>query len=552
MSNTVSSKSQLRLVDGLFVAALAAHVPVGIEYARRMWNVGHYQFFPLLMLVAGWLIYSRVTRLPGVRQSSQTCALLAVNILLLAVSVLSYSPFLWIISFLFLVGVYVFDRWGKRGVMASLPAWLLFLFVVPLPSNLDLKLINQMQFIASQLASWVLDAFGQLHFREGVILVTEKKQFFTEEACSGVRSLFSSMAAISIYGVVNRYPLWRHLFNLVQTVIWVIVGNALRIAIVVYVSDNWTESIATGTAHEMLGLGVFLFIFALALSTDRALNAWQSDGLNRSADDILSDQVEEPVLEGSAINKSAHQRGSSEANPVFRLALIGLFTLLALFAVRLTWVKISGDILSYHSESDLLESLEADLPKTLNGWERVDFEHQMRDDTRLLAPESYLWTYTKGGRQVKISIDSPYYDFHNLNDCYAGFGWDVDFNHDYRIDEKTANAKNLTTLKMKKKNEAGVVYFSAYDRNGKLAIPRNDRNFAPTGWMKLRRNIRLALGMLTQENDPRMSKQPLPITQVQAIYRSGGELADLDDVEKLFTEARELLRKTERFNRTTN
>lgn len=549
MSRTIASRApSLPLVDGLFIAALAAHIPVGIEYARRMWKVGHYQFFPLLMAVAAWLIYSRVSKItPATERSNLTFGLLALNVFILASAVALFSPFLWIISFLLLIGVFVYDRWGKRGMIAALPAWLLFIFAVPLPGNLDLKLINQMQFMASQLASWVLDAFGQLHFREGVILVTEKKQFFTEEACSGIRSLFSSLAAIAIYGVMQSYPVWRHVFNLIQTVIWVVVGNALRIAIVVYVADNWTEEIAAGTAHELLGLGVFLFIFALAMSTDRALNAWSSERINTSTDDVLMDGVEEPTIEGTTTTTG----NRTNSSPAIRWTFIGMFAVIALLALRLTWAKISaGEYLFQFDETDLIVSLETDLPKSIDGWELTEFEHQMRDDTRLLAPESYIWTYSKNGRKVKISLDSPYYDFHNLNDCYAGFGWDVDFKHQYKI--KDANAKDMTVLNMQKKNENGIVYFSAYDRVGNIAIPQKDTNYAPSTIEKVTRNVRLALGALSQENDPRMSKQPLPISQVQLQYQTPGELSDLADIENLFLKAREILRKTDRFQQTSN
>ncbi|MEM7783957.1 MAG: exosortase U [Planctomycetota bacterium] len=537
-------------MDGIFIAALLAHVPLGIEYARRMWRVGHYQFFPLLLIVAGWLIYSRVSKLPVIRQQSNLVfGLLAVNMVVLTLAVTLFSPFLWILSFIGLVCIFVYDEWGKPGIIEAFPALLLFLFVIPLPGNLDLKLINKMQFMASQLASWVLDAFGQMHFREGVVLITEQKQFFTEEACSGVRSLFSSLAAISIYGVMNQYPAWRHIFNLIQTVLWVIVGNALRIAIVVYVSDNFTESIASGTNHEMLGLGVFLFIFAISMSTDRALNAWQSETQNRSLENLVDDEEELATVGASPRTKSPRVK----ANPVVKWTLATLFGLLAIFALRLAWVKISGEMfVQFNKSTDLLASLETDLPKSIQGWNVVSFEHQMREDIRLLAPESYLWTFEKGGRQVKISLDSPYYDFHNLNDCYAGFGWDVDYSHDYAVGEATANAKNMTQLDMEKKNEYGKVLFTAYDRAGNLAIPRNDINLAPSGLEKITRNVRLALGLLNQDNDPRMSKQPLPISQVQLIYRSGTEIGETDDIESLFFEVREILRRTKRFQQASN
>ncbi len=544
-TKAIATNLPLNLVDGLFIAAFLAHIPVGLEYALRMWRIGHYQFFPLLMVVAGWLIYDRVSKLsPVPKRSNLTYGLLAVNTVTLLVAVLLYSPFFWILSFMFLIAIFVFDHWGRDGVMKAMPAWLLILFVVPLPSGLDLMLVNKMQFLASQLASWILDAFGQIHFREGVILITEKKQFFTEEACSGIRSLFSSLAAIAIFGVMRGYPPWRHVFNLCQTVVWVIVGNAIRVAIVVYVSDNWYEGIASGTAHEMLGLAVFLFIFFLALSTDRAINAWQSSQSRDTLPD--NEEVEELTITVKPTKRSSDDEGAS--NPLIRWSIIGLFALVAVFAGRLTYVKMAGDILNYYTEDDLLALQESDLPEEIDGWKRVKFDHQLRDDARLLAPESFIWSYSKNGRKATISLDSPYYDFHNLNDCYAGLGWNVEFDHRYRIDDEASTNKDLTVLTMKKSNENGVVLFTAFDRNGKLVIPRNETNYAPSRVMVLMRNIRLALGTLDQETDPRLSKQALPISQVQLTQTSGREIDDLEELENLFLNARNILKSSDRFS----
>ena len=187
-----------------------------------MWSVGHYQFFPLLLIAASWMIVTRLDESQPKRPKAQwNYWLLLADLVLLGSAALMFSPFLWILSLILLVVIYIYDRWGWQGVRYSSPAWLLLFFVVPLPSNLDLKLVNKLQFLSSQLASYILDAFGQVHFREGVVLITEKKQFFTEEACSGIRSLFSSVSAMAIFGVMMRYSWQRHLFNLIQTVLWV-------------------------------------------------------------------------------------------------------------------------------------------------------------------------------------------------------------------------------------------------------------------------------------------------------------------------------------------
>lgn len=553
MNNSKSPKNRSSdpsfWIDALFLAAFVAHIPVGIEYCRRMWVVGHYQFFPLLMGAAAWLIYDRLSSsgVKRVERSNTTYGLLAFSFVFLTAAVLQHAPFFWIGSLLFLLIVYVYDRWGVEGLKKTAPAWLLLLFVVPLPSNLDLKLINKMQFMSSQLASWILDAFGLVHFREGVVLITEKKQFFTEEACSGIRSLFSSLAAISIFGVMRRYPLWRHVFNLLQTVLWVIVGNAIRVAGVVYLADNVNESFASGTTHEMLGLGAFLFIFLCAMSTDRGINAWQASKINFNEDAISSD-TEEATVEGTVREKSSTLVGQSDPIPAAKWALIGLFGLITLFGARLTYAIIAEDNLNFYQKEDLIVLVESDMPETINGWRRSSFSHQEREDTRLLAPESYVWTYSKDGRKVTVSLDSPYYDFHNLNDCYEGFGWDVEFENRYPegVDDLSQSV-NLTELTMSKRNEYGMVLFTAFDRNGRLVRPTFEVNYAPSRWMQIQRNINLALGRLDQSNDPRLSKQPLPITQVQLLHTSGQKISERKELEALFLESRRILQSSKRF-----
>lgn len=533
-------------IDGLFAVALLAHLPLGFEYSQRMWSVGHYQFFPLLLAAVVWLIYDRLIECRRERpQGQKSYWVLAANALLLFLATLMFSPFFWILSLLLLVANYVYDRWGMNGVKYVAPAWVLLFFIVPLPSNLDLKLVNQLQFLSSQLASYILDAFGQIHFREGVVLITEKKQFFTEEACSGIRSLFSSLSAMAIYGVMMRYGWKRHLFNIVQTVLWVIVGNAVRIALVVYLADNVNESFAHGTIHEMFGLANFVFVFLCALSTDRGINAWHaaSEDVTRVA---LQGDVEEPIVDGEVVRSSAR---NAQRPAGWRWSLIAAFVLIGIFAARLTYAKTMVDSFRFGDEI-LVESSADDLPKRMLGWEQVGFEHQKREDIRLLAPESYVWTFVKQGRRVIISLDSPYFDFHNLNDCYEGFGWDVDYENRYPTGESSlTSATNLTQLDMKKSGDHGLVLFTAFDRDGVLVRPTFDLNYDPTKWMEVVRHVRLAFGLLSQENDPKFSKQTLPISQVQLLHIGSEPVADMEEIERLFVAARSRLLQTSRFNR---
>ena len=537
-------------IDILFVTAALAHVPIGYEYCERMWSVGHYQFFPLLMVSAGWMILARLAESQPQKPKSQlNYWLLTADLVFLTLAALMFSPFFWVLSLVLLTVVYIFDRWGWRGVRYTSPAWLLLFFVVPLPSNLDLKLVNELQFLSSQLASYILDAFGQIHFREGVILITEKKQFFTEEACSGIRSLFSSVSAMTIFGVMMHYSWQRHLFNLIQTVLWVVIGNAVRIALVVYLADNVDESFAVGTTHELLGLANFLFVFLFALSTDRGVNAWHAATPDVTEAALTSD-VEEPVIDGAVVPGGDALQHVINRPAVWQWSLVVGFVLVGLFSARLTYAKSTIDKFRF-DETALSESYKTDLPKQIQGWDLLSFDHQERDDTRLLAPESYVWTFVKdNNRRVIVSMDGPYFDFHNLNDCYEGFGWEVDYENKYLdLDNDLSQATNLTKLEMEKSSEHGLVLFTAFDRDGVLVRPTFERNYEPTRWMEMVRHVRMAFGLLNQQNDPRFSQQTLPISQVQLLHVSNREILDSADLERLFVEVRARLQATERFGK---
>ena len=535
-------------IDILFATAILAHLPIGYEYCRRMWSVSHYQFFPLLMVATIWMIADRLMEgKQRVPKSRLNYWLLLADLVLLTLASLMFSPFFWILSLLLLIVAYVYGRWGWRGVRRTSPAWLLLLFIVPLPMNLDLKLVNKLQFLSSQLASYILDAFGQVHFREGVILITEKKQFFTEEACSGIRSLFSSVSAMAIFGVMMRYGWKRHLFNLVQTILWVIIGNSVRIALVVYLTDNVDESFASGTTHELLGLANFMFVFLFALSTDRGINAWQASTADATKSALESD-VEEPIIDGLVVSSVNPTKHASNPTAIWKWSLVIGFALVGLFAARLTYVKSEIDNFRF-DKTMLVESYKTDLPKQIGGWRQIDFEHKDRDDTRLLAPESYVWTFTTNdNRRAIVSLDSPYFDFHNLTDCYEGFGWGVDFENKYPDqDNDLSQATNLTELKMEKAGEHGLALFTALDRDGVLVRPTFDLNYDPTRWMEIVRHVRMVFGLLNQKNDPRFSGQTLPISQVQLLHVSNREIVDTSDIEQLFIEVRKSLQESSRF-----
>ena len=554
----------MRLSNSVYCLALVAHVPLLIGYVHINWNKGHYQFFPLLIAVVCWLLVERlvgftksnrdrpgsskhgiwhnllVAQHPTVDARATTASLVCLVLggLVLGSAALVQSSFLVVPSLMLLLASWILGRFGLKGFMTTLPAWLLMLLAMPFPWNLDSILVNRMQFMASGLASWILDSLGQVHFRDGLTLVTAKKQFFTEEACSGIRSLFSSIAAISAFGVANRYPLWRHGFNWIQVVFWVLFGNAIRVAIVVYVSDNWTETIGSGAYHEFLGIGVFCLIIALALSTNRAIDAFGS------RNDIQTDLEPASVIDGvvnspEAIVEPALQR---PGNIVNRVAMI-YFALVLLFLVRLAYAQQTYRPVAF-KKGDLIRLDSSALPEQINDWKVVSFDHKIRPETSLLAPSSFLWTLQKNNRTCVVSLDGPYRAFHDLSVCYHGLGWNLRSAYDTASPQGAESAPALSTLSMKKRSEHGAVMFAAFGRNGKQTL----RSEAVSRTSSALKNTGLVLGLNQPENGIGQGVQQ-PVSQIQILHVNQREISDLemDELKQLYYQVCKSLLATERF-----
>ena len=482
-----------------------------------------------------WLISeAKTTDRTSIKVSTFLFVLCAV---VLGYAAVAQSSVLFIPSMMLLIASWIISRIGIAGFKFVAPAWLLLLLTVPFPFSLDLTLVNRMQFLASGLASWILDSLGQIHFLEGLTLVTAKKQFFTEEACSGIRSLFSSIAAISAYGVLLRYPTWRHVFNWFQVVLWVLVGNAVRIAIVVYVSDNYTEAIGSGGWHQLLGIAVFGLILLLALSTNRAFDVFWPEEL--IGDSLLAPETVEGTVESranAAVNEVPSQEGW------IRWVAVAFFGLLFLFGIRLVYAQQIYEPFSFDAR-DLIEVQAGALPGEIDGWKVVGFDEKIRPVDSTMAPSSFLWELQKGSKKCTISLDGPYQEYHDLCVCYRGIGWSLGADYEVATKDPSRPWATLTKLKMRKRGQHGLVLFSAFDSKGQPIISNRSLLSREGGIM---RNLKMVFGVYQPQVE-----QPaeLPISQIQLLVERQGEISEseVEELMQLYYRASDLLLNSKRF-----
>ena len=537
-----------------------------------MWKTGHYQFFPLVVAVIAWFWYqmsddlrSRATK---PERTVQTFAILG-NLALVCVATILNSSFIGAISMVFLFSVTLYSVYGRTGLKRGLPLVFLSLFTIPMPARLDSSLVFQLQFVASALGSWILDALQQTHFREGVVLQTETRGFLTEEACSGIRSLFSSLAGIAVYGVAMGRRWWRHLFNLGQTVFWVVIGNAFRVAVVVYVSENYSDRIASGWPHELLGLIVFVFIFLLAISTDRLLGAFVSEPVDElgyhDQDLALTSIGRSKDGQSAEIAGVSHEEPSQTLTPdavgiSSRLVWVAvpLFCAIFLFGIRLTYVhsKLNKGIASY-SDHRLPFPKESDLPREIGEWRLTSFNHTNRGKDKLQAEDSFIWTFRKGNLTALVSVDCPWDVWHDLSNCYSGLGWNIHPSHffpggDHLESNPEINGARFSQLGMSKTGgETGVVLFSSMDANGAIVSPQFSSGFFSFDSVRqqLVSNFASTMGLsVDRAAGWKGHKLPLSTLQLYCTPESGISPTEIDELRTLFVNVREHLKESKRFN----
>ena len=534
----------------IFLLAILSHLPILTQYASRMWRSGHYQFFPVLLLALAWLFSEQKNYIFSQNEKPNNAVganLLIINLMLVGIATILNSSFLGALSAWMLAAIFFYSRGGTSSLIRGMSLLIALLFIIPMPARLDEQLILKLQYFASQLASQVLDNLGIVHFVEGVVLITEKKQFMTEEACSGIRSLFSSLAGIALYSAMFRLSWWRSLFNFVQVVFWVLVSNAIRIATVVYVSDTWTDVLATGIGHTVFGLVMFGFVLAMSISTDRLINAILARAEVEEEDYSPVDLENEANVE--TVSKE-EQVFTSFGLPVwFSVPLALSFILVAILGVRLLWLQSSqNEGIWITSLPRLSFPKKEDLPEQVGSWNLTEFEWKSRGANKLQAEDSFVWTYeSPEGIEFNFSLDCPWDKWHNLADCYSGLGWGTSMTY-HDASEFGWVWSKIELQKLGR--EAGVVFFRSVDRHGHEVTPQFSGGFFNVRSIanQVNDNFSAILGFDSGQN-ANINGISLPATTLQLICVPDSSLSEsqIAELQSLFVEISSAITKSNRF-----
>lgn len=529
VAHSVVLRVTVRIAAWCFVAVAAIGLlgRLLFEYFQQLWGAEHYRFVPMLLVAAAWLAWRRVGSLPTPMFApvtrSMRVALWAAALVTTAVALFAQSPFVAAVAILVYLLAGLYEYGGGLAVRHFLSVWAVLLLALRLPFNWDQRLIVGLQRAATYWASGTLDLLGIRHLADGVVIRLPVRDFFIDEACSGVHSLFATAAFVAVFAAATRKGFLRFAALMIAALFWVFVANAVRVLAVVVLSTRYNLPVVDGLGHELLGIAVFAAVIGLVLSTDRLL---------------LFIFPPKEVFSGDI-----DWLPSADLNLKPRNARVPFILASCLMAISVSMYLLPSQAAAnaptpYSVQEGLIPVPEDSLPVNWNGWTKVEFQVRTRDRNDPAGEISRIWYYRKGRLIAAVSIDGPFDTWHDTEVCYDALGYTAQAREDVAISDGGLSTGGYTELTIA--NEAGRhghVFFMAYGQDGEALSPPPSRNASFARLLSIW-NDRLSGTTAIDSPDG-------PIYQVQVFSESGIEItsAERDELRGLFHQMRREIAK---------
>jgi exosortase len=521
--NLRSSAPRSRLAPGNGLLFALGYAPLLVLFFVNLWGRPHYQFFPLALMGAAFLAWTRRKEVPQPFEPGDrrlTALLLAASFVFLAAATVYWSP--WLGGIAALIGLVGLLWWkgGKRLMKAMVPMLLLLLTVIPPPLSADTRLIEHLRVLAVAWSSRLLDILGVTHALSGNVIELPGTKLLVDEACSGINSVLITLAACLFYGLWRRRSAIHILVCLTSSLSFVLLGNLARITLGAWLKFRYSIDILSGQSHEVAGLVLFVSYLMMILSMDQLLVFLTSPSKPRHKRGEAP-----PKAAGAAEPKPAAVKMPRSWSRAARYA----FALLGLMDLGLGWnhYRHSGTEAGL-PKSALRQGATFAMPEQIGNWKRLNTEVPPLQKIETRGVFSQIWHYRNGDTLASLAIDYPFQGYHDVTLCYTLRGWDV---LEQMARGKQATHANPPFTEVRMQNHLGLhgaLWFCAVDEQG--------RWLAGPGLNPSLKDSFLERFKLASLNDP--------VTyQMQVLSTGFNQLRPLEreQVQKFFEEARGML-----------
>ena len=268
----------------VLILLAAAYWPVVGYLIKNWWIDPNYSHGFLVPLVTAWLLWSRRQGLAQAagRPSPWGLVVVGLGLVLLILGRWGHELFLQRISLVPVLWGLVLTAWGWPVARATLFPFAYLFFMIPLPYLIYDALAFPLRLVAASLAGDLLRLWGLPVLVEGNIIHLPRNVLDVVDACSGIRSLVSLLAAavIMVYLWLSRF--WSRALVVMLVPPVAILTNSLRVVIAGILAENYGPSMLEGATHDLVGWLVFLAAFGLILVITLVLGRLEGRGREKT------------------------------------------------------------------------------------------------------------------------------------------------------------------------------------------------------------------------------------------------------------------------------
>ena len=518
----------------LLLLALFGFAPLLTQFFFNLWQFDTYQFFPMALAGGGALFLRAANEVeqpltPG--NLFISLFLIPLALLILACASVLWSPWMGALSFLLMIlGV----TWGLGGwhfLKAILPSWFVLLTVLPPPLKLDERFALLLQGWAVAGSSRILDFLIIPHERTGLVIEIPGMRLLVEEACSGINSILFMTFICVFYAMWMRRSVFFTVVLYIFTIGCVLAGNLVRIVSGAWAWYYYQIEILTGWKHEAIGLSLTAIYITLIILAEKILR--------------------NPTRDYSA---SDHESSNARPSLLRSLHLGAAFKLLTILLVCLGLVQLvrGWDFHTQREGAKKVNTTDFDgaalftLPPEIDGWKLVG---EPKPQSKTAAYEdgvhSHIWKLQKDGMQAIVSLDYPFFGYHDVTVCYRNSGWTVSESKLLQASAENGLISNMQVLLAREGGLKAMLFYSTVDERGIWLEDSPDRSaYNKEGQPLQEGNLferllsRLRLVPIANESYDMAVNFRI---QTLAAARGGLSTAQKRDLEKLFQKVRLIL-----------
>jgi len=259
-----------------FIASPSIFTWMHSAYSAPESDDSHGLLIPFIVALVLWWRRDQLLALPR-RSWGPGLGLLLLAGLLHIFAYLIQQPRLSIAAFFAGVWALVGIVWGKSWLKAVFAPFCIFVFCVPVSTmSLITKLTVPLQVLASAISGWIAHSVLGFHVSsQGTSIIDDATGIVKYEVvrgCSGIRSLISLFALMTIFGIVAYRSPWRRLALALISIPLALICNIFRLDCIILAGEVFGHK-ASDFAHEYSGF----FTYAIALACMGVLSHWWAE-----------------------------------------------------------------------------------------------------------------------------------------------------------------------------------------------------------------------------------------------------------------------------------